>query len=159
MLDQIRTFFREHVLDTGALGAQDGRHDDAALRRAAAALLLEMTHMDEDAADVERAAVVDIVRSCFGLDDAQAGELLACAEAERARSTDYFQFTSLINDHFDAADKERLIESMWRVAYADERLNKYEEYLVRKIAELLYVPHSTFIRARHRVALEHGRDL
>jgi len=48
---------------------------------------------------------------------------------------------------------------MWRVGYADQRLHKYEEHLVRKIAELLYVPHSVFISARHRVAREHGRDL
>jgi uncharacterized tellurite resistance protein B-like protein len=158
MLDQIRNFFHEHILEAGALGA-DGDDGQAALRRAAAALLLEMTHMDEQAADIERAAVVGIVRECFDLDAGQAEELLACAEAERVRSTDYFQFTSLINDHFGADDKERLVEALWRVAYADDRLSKYEEYLVRKIAELLYVPHAVFIRARHRVALEHGRDI
>jgi len=159
MLDQIRTFFREHILEAGALGADGDQGSEAALRRAAAALLLEMTHMDEESAAVERHAVVDIVRGCFDLDAGEAEALLACAEAERARSTDYFQFTSLINEHFDAGDKERLIEALWRVAYADDRLNKYEEYLVRKIAELLYVPHSAFIRARHKVALEHGRDI
>lgn len=157
MLDQIRTFFREQILDAGAVG--DTEDGESARRHAAAALLLEMTHMDAQAADVERAAVEDIVRDCFDLDAAEADQLLACAEAERSGSTDYFQFTSLINEHFDAADKARLIEAMWRVAYADQRLHKYEEHLVRKIAELLYVPHSVFISARHRVAREHGRDL
>lgn len=56
-----------------------------------------------------------------------------------------------MNEHFDQARKGRLIEALWRVAYADQRLSKYEEYLVRKISDLLYVPHATLLEAKYRV--------
>jgi uncharacterized tellurite resistance protein B-like protein len=84
------------------------------------------------------------------LDESQVEELMACAEAERAHSTDYYQFTSRINQSYGAAQKAKLIELLWRVAYADKVLDKCEEHLVRKIADLLYVPHSVFVAAKHR---------
>ncbi|HBG95467.1 MAG TPA: hypothetical protein DDY14_09135 [Chromatiaceae bacterium] len=153
MLDSIRDFFHEHVLTTPEAGKEDV---ERALRRAAAALLLEMTHMDNEAQPLERDMVSNLMRECFHLDSVEAERLLACAEAEREESTDYFQFTYLINEHFDLVQKERLIEAMWRVAYADHRLSKYEEYLVRKISDLLYVPHAFLLEAKYRVQLEMG---
>jgi uncharacterized tellurite resistance protein B-like protein len=146
MLAQIRTFFEQHLnLDGGT-----SRDPDEALRLAAAALLLEMTRMDHKVLPEERAAVAKAVQEHFGLDEQHAEELLTCAEAERAQSTDYYQFTSLINQSYSAEDKARLIELLWRVAYADASLDKYEEHMVRKVADLLYVPHSAFIAAKHR---------
>jgi uncharacterized tellurite resistance protein B-like protein len=56
----------------------------------------------------------------------------------------------VLNKTFSAEQKQRLIEHMWRVAHADEEVHMYEDHLVRKIAELLYVPHSQFIAAKHR---------
>ncbi|MGD8559291.1 MAG: TerB family tellurite resistance protein, partial [Gammaproteobacteria bacterium] len=71
-------------------------------------------------------------------------------------ATCYYEFTSLINDEFTPADKAQIIELMWQVAYADDELEKYEEALVRKIADLLYVPHTQFIAAKHRVKSQRG---
>ena len=85
-------------------------------------------------------------------------ELLRCAERERADSTDYYQFTSLINDEYDAARKAELIELMWRIAYADDALHRYEEHLIRKIAGLIYVPHQEFIRTKLEAGAEFERN-
>jgi len=146
MLNRIATFFREH------LAPADGRPEDRAhgLRLAAAALLLEVVYLDDEVTTDEQAVVLAAIRSHFGLSAAEAAELLACAEQERTDSTDYFQFTSLINRHYTAAQKVELVELMWRIAYADDALHHYEEHLVRKVAELLYVPHRDFIAAKHR---------
>ncbi len=146
MLGRIQDFFRQHLAPAAA-AEQDRAH---AVRLAAAALLVEVTHLDHEVMPEERVAVTLAVRSHFGLSDAEAGELLLCAEQERADSTDYYQFTSLINREYSAAQKVELVELMWRIAYADDSLHRYEEHLVRKIAELLYVPHSAFIAAKHR---------
>ncbi|MDX1811364.1 MAG: TerB family tellurite resistance protein, partial [Gammaproteobacteria bacterium] len=62
-----------------------------------------------------------------------------------------YEFTSLINNGFSPEEKVKIIELMWQVAYSDKELEKYEEALVRKIADLLYVPHTAFIAAKHRV--------
>jgi uncharacterized tellurite resistance protein B-like protein len=146
MLNRIKRFFDRHLAVESM--AQDPEH---VLRLAIAALLLEMTHMDGEVWPEQREAVEQAVRTCFDLTASEANELLDLAEAERTQSTDYFQFTSLINGAFTPEQKVRLVEMLWRVAYANEALHKYEEHLVRKVADLLYVPHSAFIAAKHRV--------
>jgi uncharacterized tellurite resistance protein B-like protein len=146
MLDRIRQFFDEH-LSVNADGVQDPA---SAARGATAALLLEMAHMDETMTAVEQAAIVHAVRASFGLTPAQAEELIACAHEERQQATDYHQFTALINAHFSAEQRAGLIEQLWLVAYADRELCKHEEYLVRKVASLLHVPHSAFMAAKRR---------
>jgi uncharacterized tellurite resistance protein B-like protein len=146
MLTQIKDFFRQHLVPT--VGNDADR--EQALQLAVAALLIEVTHLDHEVTPEEKAAVDLAVRRHMGLSGETVAELLQCAERERADSTDYYQFTLLINREYDAARKVDLIELMWRIAYADDALHRYEEHLIRKIAELLYVPHSAFIAAKHR---------
>ena len=145
MLNRIKRFFDGHL--AGDSMTRDAEH---AFRLAVGALLLEMTHVDGEAWPQQREAVEQAVRTCFGFAEGEADELLDLAEAERAESTDYFQFTSLINRSYTPEQKERLVETLWRVAYANEALHMYEEHLVRKVADLLYVPHGAFIAAKHR---------
>lgn len=147
MLNHIRTFFDQY-LSADAPPAPD---PNQSARCAAAALLLEMAHMDDKVTESQQAAILTAVREHFGLTPEQSEELIECANEEREQATDYYQFTSLINAHFDAGQKETLIEQLWRVAYANDELCKYEEYLVRKVANLLHVPHGVFIAAKLRV--------
>ena len=98
----------------------------------------------------EDAKVQATVRKRFGLTAAQADELLRLAEVEVRQATDYYQFTSLINRNFTPAQKEHMIELLWQVAYADGALDRYEEHLVRKIADLIHVPHRIFIATKIR---------
>ena len=145
MLNRIKRFFDQHLAADSM--AQDPEH---VLRLAIGALLLEMTHMDGEVWPEQRQAVEQAVQTCFDLNVSEANALLDLAEAERADATDYFQFTSLINGSYTLEQKVRLVETLWRVAYANEVLHKYEEHLVRKIADLLHVPHRVFIAAKHR---------
>ena len=90
------------------------------------------------------------MREKFSLTGEEAVTLLDLAEQEARQAPDYFQFTSLINKQFTPEQKARVIEQMWTIAYADAKLSRYEEHLVRKIADLLYVPHATVIAAKIR---------
>ncbi len=153
MLNQIRSFFDEYLATDSGSAADP----DASARCAAAALLLEMAHMDETMTPKEHGAVITAVREGFGLSRHQAEELIACAQAEREQATDYHQFTSLIAANFDAPQRANLIQRLWQVAYADQVLCQHEEYLVRKVANLLHVPHSAFISAKLR-AMDSGQD-
>jgi uncharacterized tellurite resistance protein B-like protein len=150
MLKRIKSFFDQHLAFESE--PQDPEH---VLRLAVGALLLEMVRMDGEDRPEQRETVDRSVRTCFGLTDAEASQLLELAEAERSESTDYFQFTSLINSAYTAEQKVKLIEVLWRVAYADEELHRYEEHLVRRVADLLHVPHGAFIAAKH-TALNDG---
>ena len=147
MLNHIRAFFDRYL----SADAPSARDPDQSARCAAAALLLEMAHMDDKVTESQQAAILTAVREHFGLTPEQAEELIECADEEREQATDYHQFTSLINAHCDPEQKATLVEQLWRVAYANEELCKHEEYLVRKVANLLHVPHGAFIAAKLRV--------
>lgn len=145
MLERIKNFFDQR-LDPGSVsGSQDSEH---MLRLAVGALLLEMTHMDGEIWPEQRKAVETAVLEHFELEQSESKELLELAEAERTESTDYFQFTSLINGIYTPEQKVSLVELLWKIAYANESLHQYEEHLVRKVANLLYVPHSAFIATK-----------
>jgi len=135
-----------------------GQVPDQELRLATAALLLEMTRADFQVGEAEQMAVSAAVQSHFGLDAEKTSALILLAETERSESTDYFQFTSLINRHYSLELKVQLIELLWRIAYADDKLHMYEEHLVRRIADLLHVPHGAFMAAKHRASTP-GKDI
>jgi len=147
MLESIKNFFDQHLLP-GSVA--DDRDSEYVLRLAIGALLLEMTHVDGEVWPEQSEAVSTAVLGHFNLAKSEAAELLALAEAERTEATDYFQFTSLINGVYTPEQKISLVELLWQIAYANESLHKYEEHLVRKIADLLYVPHSAFIATKLR---------
>ena len=151
MIDSIRSFFRKHM----APGADEGPAAAAQRARvAAAALLVEVVRSDDQFSEVEREAVLAAARRKFGLGEAESRQLIELAEARAQDAHDLYQFTSQINAAFSAAEKVRLIEELWRVAYSDEVLHRYEEHVIRKVADLIYVPHSAFIAAKLRVQAE-----
>jgi len=118
---------------------------------AAAALLIDVARADYADDPRELIAVRSALQQRFGLSHEELDTLVDLAHNEAANATSSYQFTRIINDECSDTDKFDLIRLMWQVAYADGELDRYEEHLIRKIAELLYVPHSEFIRAKHRV--------
>jgi uncharacterized tellurite resistance protein B-like protein len=88
----------------------------------------------------------------LGLDQAQCAALLAEAEQTVDRAHDLHQFTAEINRSLAHEEKLRLVEQLWRVARADEVVHKYEEHIIRRIADLLHVSHREFIAAKLRAA-------
>ncbi len=147
MLKAIQRFFQEYL----AVEQQAAPDVEHALQLATAALLIEMSRQDDQVHPEERSAIATAVQRKFGLDPQETAALVRLAEEEAQGATDYFQFTSLINEHFSPERKVRVIEHLWEVAFADGHLDRYEEHMVRKIAELLYVSHTDFIAAKHRV--------
>ena len=147
MIADIRNFFAQLVEPSAGRPGADSQH---ALQLATAALLLEMMRMDGSVTAEETAAVAKALQTQFGLGAAEVGALMALATAEAREATDYFQFTSLINKSFSAEQRIQVIESLWRVAFADGRLDAHEQHFMSKIADLLYVPHSAYIAAKQR---------
>lgn len=130
-------------------GQVDQEHE---LRLASAALLIEMVHADDDIKEEEINAVVDALITTFKLTEKECNELVTMAEEEMKQATSLYDFTQLINNNFSQEQKARIVEMLWQVAFADNQLDHHEEHLVRKIADLLYVSHKDFMKAKHRVA-------
>lgn len=147
MLRKLAAFF------DGAFTAteQDPATREHALRVATALLLIEVARADyvDDLAEDE--TIVEALRQFFALDAAAADLLVEEARAEADQAVELQQFTRRLHEQLSAAEKLRVVEMLWQVALADQRLERHEDHLVRRIAELLYVPHSDLIRIRNRV--------
>ena len=148
MLKSIKAFFEERIAGQAGDPVQSAEHR---LRVAAAALLVEVVKADTRIGPEEKAAVMAAAQRKFGLEAAEAEALIQLAEAESREAVDFYQFTSAINQSFTPQQKQRLIEELWRVAAADEVIHRHEEYVIRKVADLIHVSHSAFIAAKLRV--------
>ena len=130
--------------------------DIAGFRLAVAALMVEVLRADNETDEVERRQVIESIGRQLRLDESDGRELLELAERRVDASHDLYQFTSQVNRACNEAEKLRLVEQLWRVASADSVIHKYEEHLIRRIADLLHVPHRAFIVAKLR-AVEPGQ--
>jgi len=152
MIARIRKYFDTRLRADGAAGDDQERR----LRLASAALLIEVARADYEVRPDEMAVISRAVRRHFGLSAAETVELIQLAEEAADEATSYRQFTALINANYSKAQKLQLLEMLWEVVYADAEMEKHEEHLVRKLADLLYVPHSQYIAAKLRVAERRG---
>lgn len=149
MVSIVKQFFDKYI--TSSSDTHDRTPDDHSLQIATAALLIEMMRADSKASDEERSTIATAIQSKFELTEAETNALLKLAEDEIWKSTGYYEFTSLINKGFTYKQKLKVIELLWEVAFADTELDKHEEYMVRKIADLIYVEHKDFIDAKLKV--------
>jgi uncharacterized tellurite resistance protein B-like protein len=134
----------------------DPRGADHALQVAAAVLLVEVMRADTSFRPSERAAVQAALRECFALSDDEAGRLSELAEAKARDATDLFSFTSRIDQQFEMPQKVRMVEHMWRVAYADGHLGEHERHVLWRVADLLHVPKGAYVHARMRAKEQGG---
>ena len=122
--------------------------DDKTSTKACVALLLETSMADEILDESELMALKNTLQKDFQINEDEIDELIDLAKENVEDSTSLYEFTRDINDNFDAAERVKLIESMWKIAYADGNIDKYEEHIIRKVANLIYVAHSDFIKAK-----------
>ena len=148
MLRTIKRFFDANL--TAAAEAGNPADQEHAYQLATAALLIEMTRADHEVKGIERDAVARALGRAFELDKAETEELLTLGEQQADDATSLYEFTRLINRHFDAGQKEHFVELLWHVALADGEVDKYEDHLVRTVADLIHVPHISYIRAKHQ---------
>ena len=150
----IRTFRRlfESTVATAAR-AEEAEAREHGYHVATAALLVEVMRADHDVRPEERGAVLRALEAAFGdLSPEEVRDLLARAEERADDATSLYEFTRHVNRQLDHDQKAHVVELLWRVAYADGDLDKYEEHLVRRIADLIHVPHSVFIRMKHKAS-------
>ena len=121
------------------------------VRLATAALLVETMRADFEASEVERETLTSLLERYFGLTASEADELVDDAERAADKSVSLYDFTRVLNDSLAPGEKLDLVEMLWRACLADGRLDKYEDYLVGKLAELLHVQRAEVIRLRNTV--------
>lgn len=147
MIDAIKRFF-DQSLNKAVHEAPDQR--TCRLQLATAALMFELLKTDQVIDKRETATLRNILRQKFQLDEERLQEIIELAELESHQAVSLYEFTSLVNEHYDYPDRVQLIENLWRLALSDDHLDKYEEQMIRRTADLLHVSHSDFIRTKLR---------
>ena len=151
MLDAIKSFFKSSMSPPAKDEAHASRKD---IRLAACALLVELAHADDEFTEDERKHLESAVQRQFGLEQPEAQKLLALAEQERRQAVDLWQFTNLIAENYSTGQKMVLAEIMWGLAYSDGKLAGREDYLMRKICNLLRLEAGYLAEARKRAEID-----
>ena len=128
---------------------EDQRGRDAALRSATAVLMLDVARSDSVFDETEFERVLGLVEKHFGMSPEDAAELVNAADEKAEELVSLHEFTQLLHNNLDEDEKARIVGLLWQVAYADGRLDKYEDSLVRKISDLLHVSRGRSMRLKH----------
>jgi uncharacterized tellurite resistance protein B-like protein len=148
VLNKLSRFIERHLQPAGGVSNTLSDHQK---QLAVAALLVEVAMADHQFSDAELQNLGVILTHKFALSHEELDELINLAKNETNHATSLHQFTQLINQHCSVEEKFKLMKAMWEMAYADGNLDKYEDYIIRKVADLIYVPHSEFIRSKSLV--------
>lgn len=149
MIKQLRAFFNSLAAEQ-----QGEQLQDSDIKMAAAVLLVEVMMADHHIDEAERLKLIESLTGFLSISRDEAMGLIELAEEKHKELVSLHEMTRIINLHFELKQKIVLIEYMWQIAFADSQWDKYEEHLIRKVSELLYVSHKDFVRARHKV--QHG---
>lgn len=155
MIAAIKQFFDKQLFSPEQESATDRV---CRLQLASAALMIELLKTDRHIDERETQALRAILQDTFAIPAGQLEEIIQLAEQESHASVSLYEFTSLVNEHYTYDEKVQLVSNLWQVALADDHLDKYEEQMIRKTADLIYVSHSDFIRTKLQVRDAHQRS-
>ena len=148
MLDMVKRFFNR-AESGGSGGNQTKSENDTHV--AACALFLAMAQIDESASPEELDTIRSILNAKYGLSPEDAEALMAEAKQELAASIDYWDFAKTINDNYSTDEKLEIIEGLWQIVFADDHMNRYENYLMHKLSTILRLSHDQLIDAKLKV--------
>ena len=156
MIEALLAKFREFIDELASGPATLARREALALQGACCGLLMEVARLDAAGTEQKHQAVAHALQEQFGLAQDELAAMIAGAARPENRLVSYYSPVALINKNLEPERKAQFIERLWRVAMADGKIDEYEDQLVRKLADLLYVAHSDFILAKHRVLTAAG---
>ena len=148
MLDVVKRFFSKVTEDESKTIDEERNHDT---RVATCALFVEMARIDETFTQAEMETILSILKEKYGLSREHADALIAEADKALDESVDLWQFARLINENYSNEEKIEIIETLWKIVYVDGKMDKYEHYLMNKLATLLRLSHEQLIDAKLKV--------
>jgi uncharacterized tellurite resistance protein B-like protein len=112
-------------------------------------LMVITANVDSTFDESEHRMIQELGRDLFNLDATTIDEVVSDAKQQANESTSLYEFTSLIHENLSEQDKFKLVVGLWKIAFADGEVDKYEEHVIRRVAELIYLDHARFTEARH----------
>jgi uncharacterized tellurite resistance protein B-like protein len=136
------------ITSAGSAG-ESAENREAALRMATAVLMLDVARADHLFEECEFDRILNLIEAHFGLTPEESAELVNLASDKAENLVSVYEFTQLLHEHLDEDEKAHIIALLWQIAYADGRLDKFEDSLVLKISDLLYVSRGRVMRLKH----------
>ncbi|BDM65969.1 tellurium resistance terB-like protein subgroup 2 [Shewanella sp. NFH-SH190041] len=153
MLAKLKNFLNAH------LQTQSPEEKQRQLNLAAASMLLEVVFADEVLAPEEEHLLPQVMQQTLGLSATDSQSVIDEARSRQKEATSLYEFTTEINAAFSIEQKQQLVLAMWQLAYADGKLCQYEDQIIRRMADLLYLKHSELIQARNRaIEIQRAQD-
>jgi uncharacterized tellurite resistance protein B-like protein len=150
---QTLTRFLKNTLSSPGAAAPD--HQEA-IQTATAVILLDIAYADNSFSVAEEQRLLEFLKARFSMTDQRARELLETAEGMRTQTIDHWNLTNLIRTNTSLSERIEIVKTMWRLVYEDGGLHQYENYLVRKLADLLGLEHHVMIEAKMAVRADLG---
>jgi uncharacterized tellurite resistance protein B-like protein len=147
MLANLKHIFDKLSQDTPRIAANGSNP----LHIAVCALFLELARIDENFSPDEVKMIHELLKERYHLSDEHADALMEEADVERDASVDLWQFADLINKNFTVQEKIEVVESLWQIVFVDDKMDKYERYLMFKIGNLLRLDDNQLIQAKLKV--------
>ncbi len=111
--------------------------------------MIEVSRSDDKFDDLEKDKILSILKSKYNLDETQLETIMKIANQKNEDMISLYEWTTIINSTYQYDERVKILRSLWEVAHADNVIDKYEDYTIRKIADLIYVKHSDFIKTKH----------
>ena len=126
----------------------------SSLDKACSALLIEVAYADKVFDESEINSLRKSLKETYDIDEQIIDELISEAKKTVDESTSLYEYTRVVNDEFNYSDKLELLSRIWKLAFADGNLDKYEDHLIRKISDLIHISHSDFIKIKldHKIS-------
>lgn len=141
MISNIQNWFKQQL-------TTDENTNQHTVELATAVLLYEVMRADHKFEQAEQKTYRQQLEKHFSLTESELESLCLLSQQQAEDSAGFQQFTTIINDLYDASERRAVLDSLWSVAYSDHELSPDEDYTIRKIADLLYIPHSQFIQSK-----------
>lgn len=143
MLNRITNFFNT------LLNAHDKKAENSiSIEIACAVLLCEVMRADSAFTENEQNELSRILTQQFNLTEQEVSTTLEQAFHLSENASDFYQFTSKLNEHYTLDYRIQIVTLLWQVAYADGELSNIEEHIIRKIADLLHLRHGEYIATK-----------
>ncbi len=146
-------FFKE-IFSNKNNKQQTETDDNKAIQIASCALFLELANADDDFSNDERKRIIELMKNNFKLSDEEIDKLFELSQQQINKSVSAYEFTEIINEKLNEEEKYEIVKNLWRLAYVDKKLDKYEDYYIRKISNNLHISNQDRIAAKLEVKKE-----
>jgi len=147
MLDLKKILLKKDVIESDS----HEKNEFERIQVATCIILLEVAKSDDEFSSIEEATITSIFKKEFDISAEAIEELMEIAKRKREDSVDLWEFTHLINENYSTEEKKKIVEAAWKVIYADDKLDSYEDHFVHRLAKLLQLGHSDLIEAKLKV--------